>query len=252
MKVIICTIFSVLLLASETMAGTVSTLRDVGFSADGRYFAFTTTEADGMSGVTCRTTTFINTVRNQWVGRPYRVCKDEAASAIAASRKMRKQSDRSRNEIKRLTKKLKINFKNDGQRIVSRPAFRYWKNASSADKEYSKKGESLTFVTNNKKRYRLMLSKKTVSSIKCKGMMYNHPPAMMSLRLQNLRTNKSKALQIDRGIPKTRGCPYHYRIQSVYSHKRGRGRVVVAVLQYFSPSIEGPDERYLVISGQMN
>ena len=253
MKLIFCTVISMILLGSNAIAGTVSTLRDVGFSANGKYFAFTTTEDNGMSDVSCRTTTFINTVRNEWIGRPYSVCKfGKGEFGATEARKMRKRSNRSRREIARLTKKLRINFKNDGQRVISRSAFRYWKNSGSADKEFSKKGESLTFASNSKKRYRLRLSKKTVNSAKCKGTMYNHPPAVMSLRMRNLASNQTKPLQVDRGIPKTRGCPYHYRIQNVYTHKRGRSRVIVALLQYFSPSIEGPDERYIAVSGRMN
>ena len=252
MKLIFCIIFSMTLLASHANAGTVSTLRDVGFSANGKYFAFTTTENNGMADISCRTTTFINTVRNEWVGRPYSVCKfGEAEFGSKEARKMRKRSDRARREIARLTKKLKINFKNDGQRALYRRAFRYWKAAGSADKEFSKKGESVTFGK-KRNRYRLRLSKKAVKSAKCEGMMFNQPPAIMSLRMRNLRSNKSIPLQLDRGIPKTRGCPYHYRIQNVYTHKRGRGKVIVALLQYFSPSIEGPDERYLAVSGRMN
>jgi len=254
MKLIFCTFISVILLGGSVFAGTVSTLRDVGFSDNGRYFAFTTTEDNGMSDLTCRTTTFINTVRNEWIGRPYRVCQfsETALGSVKARNIMRKRSTRARHEISRLTKKLKINFKNNGQRVMSRNAFRYWKNSGSVDKEFSKKGESVTFVAKGKNHYRLRLSKKTVTSAKCKGMMYNHPPAVMSLRMRNLGSNQSTPLQVDRGIPKTRGCPYHYRIQHLYTHKRGRGSVIVALLQYFSPSIEGPDERYIAVSGRMN
>ncbi len=252
MKLIICAVLSVILLVSNAVAGTVSTLRDVGFSANGKYFAFTTTEDNSMADISCRTTTFINTVRNEWIGRPYSVCKfGEAEFDSKYARKMRKRSDQARREIARLTKKLKINFKNDGQRLLYRGAFRYWKTSDSTDKEFSKKGESVTFKV-NANRYRLKLSKKTVKSAKCEGMMFNHPPAVMSLRMRNLQSNQSIPLQVDRGIPKTRGCPYHYRIQNVYTHKRGNGKVIVTLLQYFSPSIEGPDERYLAVSGRMN
>jgi len=253
MKFMMCTIFSILLFSGEGVAGTVSTLRDVGFSADGRYFSFTTTENDGMSDISCRTTTFINTVRNEWVGRPYRVCRYGGGEYSGVElRKRQRQSADARSEIKRLTNKLKIDVNNDGKRVVYREAFRYWKNSGSADAEFSKKGESITFSIDNNNRYRLQLSKKTVSSKKCEGMMFNHPPAVMSLHMRNLQTDKSTALQVDRGIPTTRGCPYHYRIQNVYTHQRGSRRVVVALLQYFSPSIEGPDERYLAVSGQLN
>lgn len=252
MKLIFCTVFSVILLAGNAVAGTVSTLRDVGFSANGKYFAFTTTEDDGMADISCRTTTFINTVRNEWIGRPYSVCKfSEAEFGLKQARNMRKRSDRARREITRLTKKLRINFKNDGKRVFYRSAFRYWKASDSADKEFSKKGESITFGKRGG-RYRLRLSKKNVKSAKCEGMMFNHPPAVMSLRMRNLTSNQSIPLQVDRRIPKTRGCPYHYRIQNVYTHKRGRGNVIVTLLQYFNPSIEGPDERYLAVSGRMN
>lgn len=229
-------------------------LEDVGFSANGKYFAYTTTEDNGMSDLTCRTTTFINTVRNQWVGRPYQICKFDGGEFNSEwSRKMKRDAKRAKREIPRLTKKLRINFKNDGQRVVGRAPFRYWKASGSASKEFARKGESLTFTSKwNNTRYRMRLSKKTVVSAKCDDMMLRDPPAVMSLRMRNLTSKKSTALQVDRRIPISRGCPFHYRLQNVYTHRYGRGKVVVALMQYFSPSIEGPDERYLVVSGRMN
>ena len=254
MKIVIYTVFSALLLSNAALAGYVSNLQDVGFSNNGKYFAFTTTGDNGMSDMNCRTTTFINTVRNEWVGRPYRSCTfNEAEYGPEESKKMRKRYARARSEVKRLTKKLRINFKNDGQRVIIRGAFRYWKASGSADKEFSKRGESVTFTSPlNNTPYRLRLSKKTVNSAKCEGMMFSHPAAIFSLRMRNLKTKHSTPLQVDRRIPKSRGCPFHYRIQNVYTHTRGRGQVVVALLQYFSPSIEGPDEIFLAVSGRMN
>ena len=254
MKLIIYTAFCALLLSNTASAGYVAKLQDVGFSNDGKYFAFTTAGDNGMSDMTCRTTTFINTVRNEWVGRPYRSCTfSEDEYGPEESRKMRKRFARARSEVKRLTKKLRINFKNDGQQVITRAPFRYWKASGSADAEFSKRGESITFSNpSNNTRYRLRLSKKTVNSAKCDGMMFGDPAAIFSLRMRNLTTKHSTPLQVDRRIPKTRGCPFHYRIQDVYTHKRGRGQVVVALLQYFSPSIEGPDEIYLAVSGRMN
>ena len=254
MKFVIYTVFSTLLLSKTALAGYVANLQDVGFSNNGKYFAFTTTGDNGMSDMTCRTTTFINTVRNEWVGRPYRSCTfNEAEYGPEESRKMRKRFARASREVKRLTKKLRINFKNDGQQVITRGAFRYWRAAGSADAEFSKQGESITFSNpGNNTRYRLRLSKKTINSAKCNEMMFSHPPAIFSLRMRNLQTKQSTPLQVDRRIPKTRGCPFHYRIQNVYTHKRGSGQVVVALLQYFSPSIEGPDEIYLAVSGRMN
>ena len=207
-----------------------------------------------MSDLTCRTTTFINTVRNEWVGHPYRVCKfTDAEFGPERARKMRRSSNRAKREIARLTKKLKIDFRNNGQRVVSRGAFRYWKDSGSASTEFAKQGESITFGTNGyTTRYRLRLRKKPIRSAKCESMLFDQPAKVMSLRMRNLSTNQSTPLQVDRRLPKTRGCPFHYRIQNAYMHKRGHGNVVVVLLQYFSPSIEGPNEQYLAVSGRMN
>ena len=218
MKVIIYTVLLAFLLGNTAFAGYVSILRDVGFSDDGKYFAFTTTGDNGMSDMTCQTTTFINTARNEWVGRPYRSCKfSEAEYGPAESRKMKRTYARARSEVARLTKKLKINFKNDGQGVITRAPFRYWKATGIADAEFSKRGESLTFSNPaNNTRYRLRLSKKAVASKKCEGMMFSHPPTVFSLRMRNLQTKQSTPLQVDRKIPKTRGCPFHYRLQNRY------------------------------------
>lgn len=178
MKLGLMTLFLSLCLAATASAGTVSVLQDVGFSQNGRYFAVVTTESDGMSDKTCRTTTFINTVRNEWVGRPYKVCQfSEGEYGPERSEKMRLDSVRDARETKRLTRKLGIQFENDGQQVIEREPFRYWKAAARADNEFATRGESITFTSAHKTRYRLRLSKKVVSSEKCDDTMFLHPAA---------------------------------------------------------------------------
>jgi predicted secreted protein len=75
---------------------------------------------------------------------------------------------------------------------------------------------------------------------------------MLTLTLINDKgegEKKTKSLQEDKSIPKSRGCPLRYRIQDVYLYHE---EFIVVFLNVFKPGFEGESMRYLVITGTVN
>jgi predicted secreted protein len=250
----IVSLFTALMWSQLSQAGTVSTLEQVGFSPNSHYFAFQTSEDNGMSSDICQTTTFLNARTNKWVGRPYRVCQPLSKSEFTQEelQDLDRRSRSAKNNINYLKRKLNISFQKQGSLRVNRAPFRYWKSGGITDKEFSKTSDSATFTGSRGHYYQVSLFKKTLKTGSCDELMYNLPTAIMTLTLQSQSHKARQVLQADRGLPKSRGCPIHYRIEKVYLSPAGKQTVIVVLLQYFTPSIEGPDERYLAVSGVIN
>ena len=73
-------------------------------------------------------------------------------------------------------------------------------------------------------------------------------PRLLKLSLVGREeTDKSvQVLQEDKRLPKSRACPFGYKVRSLTAYGGG---VVVAV-SYQRPGFEGPDTRYLVVTGK--
>ncbi len=57
-----------------------------------------------------------------------------------------------------------------------------------------------------------------------------------------------QTLQADDKLPESRGCPLDYRIQDVYFYEEKK---LAVFLNLFRPGFEGPEVRYLVVTGQV-
>lgn len=241
------------LIVNNASAGNVSELTKTAFSSDGRYFSFTTYDSDGMSSTECLVTTFVNVARNSWVTPPLKVCTAQAGEFEGSNyRQFKQRSQKAKRAIKRWNRKLGIRSRNYSNTPVNRAAFRYHKQASQARRTFARPGESLTFANGRKNKYRLNLKRNSTSLSRCNnytGLMFGQRPAMLSLSVKNLINGRSRMLQKDRRVPKSRGCPFSYRIQTVYTRPHRKGTAMVVLLQYFSPSIEGPNEKYLAVTG---
>lgn len=74
-------------------------------------------------------------------------------------------------------------------------------------------------------------------------------PKMLTLHLIHDGVDKTKILQADKIIPKSRGCPLRYRIQDVYLY---REEFIAVFLNVFKPGFEGESMRYMVVTGALN
>ena len=70
-------------------------------------------------------------------------------------------------------------------------------------------------------------------------------------RLTMLYQGTAKVLNDDQNLPKSRGCPLSYRIERVITHYPDAGPpVFVALILMQTHGFEGPDGRYLAITGR--
>ena len=67
------------------------------------------------------------------------------------------------------------------------------------------------------------------------------------LTLKNKENKVSGFLQKDAELPKSRGCAIGYAIQEVYLHENN----IAVFVNVFTPGFEGPDMRFMVVSGKM-
>jgi predicted secreted protein len=74
---------------------------------------------------------------------------------------------------------------------------------------------------------------------------YDYETFMMDLTLTNKDDNTTRTLQKDTAMPASRGCAHAYRIQDVYLYK---GAIAV-FLNVFTQGFEGPDMRFLAVTG---
>ncbi|MEQ1644346.1 MAG: DUF2259 domain-containing protein, partial [Pyrinomonadaceae bacterium] len=73
----------------------------------------------------------------------------------------------------------------------------------------------------------------------------------IELTLQDNTQHKDIALQIlqkDTSVPEARNCPFGYRIEQVYFYNEG----IVVFLNVFSQGFEGPDMRYMAVTGVLS
>jgi predicted secreted protein len=75
---------------------------------------------------------------------------------------------------------------------------------------------------------------------------YDQPIYKLGLSLKDQLKDKSIALQRDMTLPASRGCPIHYAIQHVYIYQNN----IAVFINSYTTGFEGPDMRYLGITGK--
>jgi hypothetical protein len=72
------------------------------------------------------------------------------------------------------------------------------------------------------------------------------PVYKIALALKDNKTDATTFLQKDAALPASRGCPISYSMQYVYLYKDN----VAVFVNYLTTGFEGPDMRYLVVTGK--
>lgn len=73
-------------------------------------------------------------------------------------------------------------------------------------------------------------------------------PKRFTLSVTHDQTNSTEVLQVDKGVPSSRGCPLAYRIQDVYVYNR---EYIAVFLNMITPGFEGQSMRFLVVTGRL-
>ena len=239
----LCSGFLLLLFAfSNTQAGDYSALNVIGFSKDGKFLAFEEYGTQDGSGFPYVNVYFINVEKNSYASQPYSlIVKNENSTESAARNKARLDTEKKLQE-------LRIIRGNMGKHVLSRFMTDLTINGDRDDIETAP--DELRFAEEigsmyQRGDYSLKLTPTEAKSKECEA--YEMPVLKFELTLLNNETQKNTILQKDDALPKSRGCAIRYRAQDVFLYE---GNVAVFI-SVFTPGFEGPDMRFMVVTGKL-
>lgn len=235
----------VLLLASLTAtAGDFAALKFIGFSKDGRYLAFEEYGTQDGSGYPYSNIYFVDVAKNAFAVKGiYTRFENEFATEAQARRKSKLAAAAS-------MRKLRIVAGNIGTMVVSRMLTDTSVNNFLAAE--ANKPQTVNFAEVIGSMYRagdfdLILTPTEVKGIKACAYADDYVSIFkLNLSLKNEEQNKTVVLQNDASLPPSRGCPIHYAIQYVYLYEDK----IAVFLNKYEVGFEGPDMRYMVVTGR--
>ena len=234
------------LMPARLRAGDYSNLRFIGFSRDGKYLAFEEYATGDASGFPFATLYLVDTEKNAFVGKPFSVkLENEKATEAAAVKRVEALAARK-------MRALKIVRGNTGKLVVAH-LMTDWTYEDSFVRQDDKqeKVKLNDYINPNSPNqyefYELTLNSIPTKTKGCQDEYYTFYKLELTLDhfMKGEKDMESQVLQKDAELPQRRGCPYGYRMESVYSYK---DKIAVFV-NVFSQGWEGPDMRYMVVTG---
>ncbi len=234
-------LFSLFLLSlpSSAFAADAALMRIIGFSPDGKYFAFEQYGIQDGSGFPYVDIFFINSHANSWVKNapPIRlIIKDDATSLSKARARA----------IAKATPKIKqLGTMLHGFTLVSKPITQL-----DGDKYSSQFGIHPSAPRLNQ--YELKLTTQTTNAPTCQQYI-DQPIKIFSLSLTALKSHppsKDKLIKTytDTNLPKSRGCALDYTIDQVHYFEADNGdKIFMTFINIMKLGFEGQDRRYMVI-----
>lgn len=213
----------------------------LGFSPDGRYFAFEEYGVQDGSGFPFSSIYVIDTTSDQWVsGTPIRVLsKDETATLATTRSQARQMADP-------ILTQRQVGA--PGTTVVHNPL-----TETSADPLFvSFRPRSLSLPSSDED-YELRLEEyEAPTAFDCPDLDLGMPFQGFRLSLTDPQ-GQVRILSQDDRIPRSRGCPFHYRLSEVVVFFRPDGQPVVAILiSVFSFGFEGLDRRFVAVTASLD
>ncbi len=211
----------------------------LGFSPDGRYFAFEEYGVQDGSGFVYSTIYVIDTSRDQWVGgTPVRVRSDDETMELAAVRA--DAMDKARPVLS------SHHIGEPGAVLASNPI-----TETSADPHFVSFRTRDYALPTSEKPYELRLEEFELPAPDCPDMDLGQPFQGFRLTLTDPNGQAHNLLN-DQQIPKSRNCPLFYGISEVDIFFPPAGDPVLVVLvNVFSYGFEGYDRRFLAVTGPL-
>ncbi len=221
-------------LCAPAHAGDFAERQILGFSPDGRYFAFEQFGVQDGSGFPYAEIFVIDTRHDSWVkGSPFRVLlKDERAELKWARRD-------AMNKAGNLLRQLVISA--PGTLLASNPP-------SELSADPHKVSVNARFaIPSLREPWVFTLAETGFKTARCADLTGNRT---RGFRLSVVPHEKpARQLHADTGIPDSRGCPLNYAISDVIMHEPEQGARVFAILiSVFSFGFEGPDRRFIAVT----
>lgn len=233
-----------LLLLSSTIAQAAdgAQSRAIGFSADGKYFAFEQYGTQDGSGFSYSDIFVIDIAANDWVkGSPVRVLEEneEAGIDVARSKALAAaqpilDSFKVTSSVDTLLHRPFTDFTNDRRKV----RFARWYSSTADTGAYDALGS-----------YELEV--KDVALPAPAGCMETDiaTPVGMELTIKNLKSGTTKTMAKDSTIPSSRRCPHAYDIEAIFAPSAYGvpADPVVALIGTYSRGFEGSDRRFIAV-----
>lgn len=223
------------LLAGPALAGDAASFNPLGFSADGRYFAFEEFGIQDGSGFPYANLTILDMDADAWVGTPIRIQLDADGATLAQAR-----SDALAQAGPQLDK-LAIDTPATIVALIGDGA----PGSDGSMLEFGMPGYGMD-PPHDVATLRLSTNSPAYAG-PCVADYGFEAPLGYELSLEAPSGNA--VLHIDESVPASRGCAVGYRIHGVFAPFEWAGRNLqpVAVLSVFTHGFEGPDRRFLAV-----
>lgn len=238
MKKLLLSSFITILTLSQVMAGESATTRPIGFSKDGKYFAYVEYVMQDGSGFTEASVKFLDVKKNAFAEKAVSVRDENDKADVVKTR------EKVLVKAASLLTKLGIS-KNNVDVLVSR---QITDTDVSQNQDMRKKAEFST--------YRNILSGGSNSVVLEIKKAPNAGACISEIESQMLKVSLKKAdgkiivLQEDKELPKSRDCAYDYTIQDIFTKEDSRKEVVV-LINVIGQGFEGPSSRTIAVTGML-
>ncbi len=235
---ILTILFALIFAAPLAHAGDYAYRDILGFSPDGRYFAFEEFGIQDGSGFPYSNIFVIDATNDSWAeGTPIRRRIDDEATPLSKAR------SEARAKADPILKKLKVEPR--GLLVVSNPATEL-----SAD-PYSVSFRLNDYFNMEERAWSLRLTPITVPepAAACENL---GPVKGLKLELTSPEGG-TKVIAQDTSIPESRFCPRDYAISDVIAFTPEGGETTIAVLlSLFRQGFEGTDRRFIALTTRVN
>jgi predicted secreted protein len=228
-------LFTLSLITLAPLAGTYSQFEWLGFSPDGKFVAYETYGVEDGSGSPFSSIQVVDVEKNSFKGAPVETTLEsgEAKLEDARAKNLAKaQSDLQKSGIKRDQPGTPVAILLETHNNVDRHKVSFFRDYWNVARQWE---------------YQLDLKNFRLPSPSCKDMVA--PEALNAFELTITSKNRGVAtLQKDSKIPSGRGCT-----QSGYGIYEARiiGDHLAVLVGYDTPGFEGPNKRWLVVTGNL-
>ena len=234
-----CAVLLSVLLSSPGRAGDMAERDVIGFSKDGRYFAFEQYGVQDGSGFPYADVFVIDTTMDAWVsGTPFRVRIDNEEAPLAEAR--RQVAEQARNTL------INLAITEPGTLLASNPVTEL----SADPHEVVVNARVVVPPIDVPWTYRIESFDLPIPD--CPEGMTDKPWQGFALTFQKEGAS-SVELHRDSEVPKSRGCAMRYAVSDIVSHGTSDDNVVVfALISVFKLGFEGPDRRFIAVPHATN
>lgn len=225
-----------LLSAAPAQAGDAANFDPIGFSEDGRYFAYEEYGIQDGSGFPYDNIYVVDLIADKWVGTPVRVRLDDETASLPAAREQAMEQAKGMLDKAALTTPAETLLLNANGEV----------GANGAEVAFGMFGNGLDDVRNT---FKLSLTAfDSTSAQPCASYGMEGPVQGFALTLADEAGNSAEIYR-DGSVPASRGCVSDYRIHAVLSPFPAglSASPMVAVISVYSLGFEGPDRRFVTI-----